>query len=177
MSDDIKGAYGDMICIGAIAGSFGVRGEVRLKSFAAVPEDIAAYGPLTLEDGAAHTVTLTGQTKGGFTARLSDIRTKEQADALRGKRLMIARAALPSLPDDEYYHADLVGLSVYDTGGALLGEVRTVLNHGASDLLEIARPGAPETVLLPFTQASVPTVDLAGGRIVADPPEGLFPDA
>jgi 16S rRNA processing protein RimM len=165
----------DMICIGAVAGSFGVQGEVRLKSFAAIPEDIAAYGPLTPEGGGAdHDVTLTGQTKGGFTARLSDIRTKEEADALRGVRLMVARAKLPSLPDDEYYHADLVGLAVHDTGGVLLGEVKTVLNHGASDLLEIALPGTPETVLLPFTQACVPTVDLAGRRIVADPPEGLF---
>jgi 16S rRNA processing protein RimM len=128
------------------------------------------------DGGAAHTVTLTGQAKGGFTARLSGIVTKEQADALRGKRLMIARDVLPNLPDDEFYHADLVGLAVLDTGGVLLGEVKTVLNHGASDLLEIMRPGTPETVLLPFTQASVPTVDLAGGRIVADPPEGLFPD-
>ncbi|MFD0859711.1 ribosome maturation factor RimM [Roseovarius aquimarinus] len=168
---------GEMICIGAVAGSFGVRGEVRLKSFAAVPEDIAAYGPLTAETGgASFSVTLTGQTKGGFTARLSGIRTKEEADALRGVRLMVARSRLPSLPDDEFYHADLVGLAVHDTGGAPLGKVRSVLNHGASDLLEIAVPGMAETVLLPFTRASVPTVDLAEGRIVADPPEGLFPD-
>ncbi|WP_324753104.1 ribosome maturation factor RimM [Roseovarius sp. Pro17] len=168
----------DMICIGAIAGSFGVRGEVRLKSFAAQPEDIAAYGPLATEDGTqSHTVTLTGQAKNGFTARLSGIRTKEEADALRGTRLFVARAKLPGLPDDEYYHADLVGLDVFDSGGALLGQVKTVLNHGASDLLEIALPGTPETVLLPFTQASVPTVDLAGGRIVADPPDGLMPDS
>ncbi len=167
----------DMICIGAIAGSFGVRGEVRLKSFAAQPEDIAAYGPLATEDGTqSHTVTLAGQAKNGFIARLSGIHTKEEADALRGTRLFVARAKLPGLPDDEYYHADLVGLDVFDTGGALLGQVKTVLNHGASDLLEIALPGTPETVLLPFTQASVPTVDLAGGRIVADPPDGLMPD-
>jgi len=167
----------DMICIGAIAGSFGARGEVRLKSFAAVPEDIAAYGALTPEGGGAdYSVTLTGQTKGGFTARLSGVTTKEEADGLRGVRLMVPRARLPGLPDDEFYHADLVGLAVYDTGGAHLGEVKAVLNHGASDLLEIARPGTPETVLLPFTQLSVPTVDLAGRRIVADPPEGLLRD-
>ncbi len=175
------GEHTGMICIGAVAGSFGVRGEVRLKSFAAVPEDIAAYGALTPEGqtpggGADHTVTLTGQTKGGFTARLSGISTKEEADAMRGVRLMVARSKLPSLPDDEFYHADLVGLAVHDTGGVLLGEVKTVMNHGASDLLEIALPGSPETVLLPFTQMSVPTVDLAGRRIVADPPEGLFSD-
>ena len=166
-----------MICIGAIAGSFGVRGEVRLKSFAAIPEDIASYGPLLPEGGTArHGVTLTGQTKGGFTARLSGIATKEDADALRGTRLMIERTALPSLPDDEFYHADLVGLAVYDAGGVKLGKVEAVHNHGASDLLEVSRAGMSETVLLPFTCAAVPTVDLAGGRIVADPPEGLFAD-
>lgn len=167
----------DMICIGAIAGSFGVRGEVRLKSFTAEPEDITAYGPLSTEDGShSYTVTLTGQASNGFTAQLSGVDNKEQADALRGTRLFVARAKLPNLPDDEFYHADLVGLDVFDTGGKLLGQVKNVLNHGASDLLEIARPGTPETVLLPFTQESVPTVDLAAGRIVADPPEGLMPE-
>ncbi|WP_113911092.1 ribosome maturation factor RimM [Roseovarius dicentrarchi] len=165
----------DLICIGAIAGSFGVRGEVRLKSFAASPEDIAAYGPLTTQDGARRfDVILTGQTKNGFTARLTGIDTKEDADALRGVQLFVPRAVLPGLPDDEYYHADLVGLQVVDTGGAALGVVRAVLNHGAADLLEVSVPGTAETVLLPFTRAAVPTVDLRAGRIVADPPEGLF---
>ncbi len=165
----------DLICIGAIAGSFGVRGEVRLKSFAAQPEDIAAYGTLATEDGTQHfDVTLTGQTKNGFTARLSGIDTKEEADALRGVQLFVPRAVLPGLPDDEYYHTDLVGLNVVDTGGAPLGVVKAVLNHGAADLLELSVPGTAETVLLPFTKAAVPTVDLSARRIVADPPEGLF---
>lgn len=163
------------ICVGAIAGAFGVRGEVRLKSFTAVPEDVADYGPLSTEDGGqSFSVTLTGQTKNGLTARLTGVQTKEQADALRGVRLFVERDVLPSLPDDEFYHADLIGLEVYDTGGTHLGRVAAVLNHGASDLLEIKRPGLKETVLLPFTRAAVPTVDLATGRLVADPPEGLF---
>lgn len=170
MTDDTR------ICIGAIAGAFGVRGEVRLKSFAAVPEDIAAYGPLSSEDGAqTYSVTLTGRTGNALVARLSGIATKEQADALRGLRLHVDRDRLPRLPDDEFYHADLIGLEVVDTGGTALGQVRAVLNHGASDLLEIAVPGQSDTVLLPFTRAAVPTVDLSAGRIVADPPEGLFP--
>ena len=165
---------GDLICIGAIAGSFGVHGEVRLKSFAASPEDIAGYGPLVTEDAQSYAVTLTGQTRNGFTARLTGVTTKEEADALRGVQLFVSRAVLPGLPDDEHYHADLVGLAVVDTGGAPLGTVRAVLNHGAADLLELSVPGTAETVLLPFTRAAVPTVDLAAGRIVADPPEGLF---
>lgn len=165
----------DLICIGAIAGSFGVRGEVRLKSFAAQPEDIASYGQLVTGDGGRQfDVTLTGQTKNGFTARLTGIDTKEDADALRGIQLFVPRTVLPGLPDDEFYHADLIGLDVVDTGGAPLGVVRAVLNHGAADLLELAIPGTAETVLLPFTKAAVPTVDLTARRIVADPPEGLF---
>ena len=78
------------------------------------------------------------------------------------------------MPDDEYYHADLIGLEVRDTGGMLLGKVTAVHNHGASDLLEVMGSGLKTALLLPFTQAIVPTVDLASGRIVVDPPEGLL---
>lgn len=163
------------ICVGALGGAFGVKGEVRLKSFTATPEDIAEYSPLTSEDGArSFEITLTGQLKNGFTARLTGVTSKEAADALRGTRLYAERDQLPHLPDDEYYHADLIGLEVYDTGGTLLGKVKTVLNHGASDILEVQAPGTSATVLLPFTLQAVPTVDLAAGRIIADPPDGLF---
>ena len=81
---------------------------------------------------------------------------------------------MPSLPDDEFYHADLIGLNVLDTGGTELGRVKAVQNHGAGDLLEVQIKGGSSTVLMPFTRAAVPTVDLASGRIIADPPEGLF---
>lgn len=168
----------DLICVGAIGGAFGVHGEVRLKSFTSEPEDIAEYAPVFTEDGSrAFDVVLTGRVKNGLSARMSGIVTKEDADALKGTNLFVPRDRLPSLPDDEFYHADLVGLSVYDTGGALLGEVRSVQNHGASDLLEIDGPGLKTTALLPFTRTAVPTVDLVAGKIVADPPEGLLPDA
>lgn len=163
------------ICVGALGGAFGVQGEVRLKSFTATPEDIADYSPLTSEDGQrSFEITLTGQLKNGFSARLTGVNSKEAADALRGTRLYAERDQLPHLPDDEYYHADLIGLEVYDTGGAHLGQVKTVLNHGASDILEVQVPGTSATVLLPFTLLAVPTVDLAAGRIIADPPDGLF---
>ena len=84
---------------------------------------------------------------------------------------------MPDLPDDEFYHADLIGLTVLDTGGTSLGTVQNVLNHGAGDLLEIKGAELPEPILLPFTQAAVPTVDLKAGRIIADPPDGLLPDS
>ncbi len=165
----------EKICVGAIAGAFGVRGEVRLKSFTAIPKDIASYAPLESEDGTrSFSVKVTRQVKNGLAARLSGITTKEEADALRGTQLFVPRDRLPSLPDDEFYHTDLIGLEVTDTGGAPLGKVLSVINNGADDLLELSAPGQKQTVLLPFTKAVVPTVDLAQGRIVADPPEGLF---
>jgi len=165
------------VCVGAIAGAFGVKGEVRLKSFCADPEAIATYGPLSSEDGSASwEVKLTRAIKNGFAARLKGVATKEAADALRGVRLYAPRDRLPALPDDEFYHADLINLTVLDTGGTELGRVRAVLNHGAGDLLEIYVKGQKQPVLLPFTKAAVPTVDLASGRIVADPPDGLFDD-
>lgn len=167
----------EQVCVGAIAGAFGVKGEVRLKSFCADPEAISDYAPLTTEDGArSFDVTLTGSTKNGFTARLSGLRSKEDADALKGTKLFAPREKLPNLPDDEFYHADLMNLKVFDTGGNEIGTVRAVLNHGASDLLELFIRGASTTVLLPFTAEAVPTVDLTSGRIVIDPPEGILPD-
>ena len=165
----------ERVCLGAIAGAFGVKGEVRLKSFCAVPEDVAAYGPLQTEDGSRYfTVVLDRPIKAGFAARLSGVSSKEQAEALRGTRLYAPRDRLPPLPEDEYYHADLIGMEVRDTGGALLGTVRAIHDHGAGDMLEIGATGHRTTLLLPFTRAAVPTVDLAARRIVADPPEGVL---
>lgn len=162
----------DRICVGAIAGAFGVQGEVRLKSFCTEPTDIAAYGPLTDESGTRRfSLRLTRPIAGGFGARIAGIATKEEADALKGVQLYAARDRLPRLPDDEFYHADLIGLEVRDTGGAILGQVRAVLNHGAGDILDVFGPAGER--LIPFTLAAVPTVDLAAGRIIADLPEGL----
>ncbi|MCE6950024.1 ribosome maturation factor RimM [Cereibacter sphaeroides] len=164
----------DRVCVGSIAGAFGVKGEVRLKSFCAEPTDIASYGALFTEDGSrSFRITLTRPVAGGLGARLSGVATKEEADALRGTGLYADRERLPSLGDDEFYHADLIGLEVRDTGGALIGRVHAVHNHGAGDILEITGGALREPLLLPFTRAVVPTVDLAAGRIVADPPEGL----
>lgn len=165
----------DRVIVGTLGGSFGVKGEVRLKSFCADPAAIADYAPLYTEDGkVVSQLVLTGQLKNGFTARLDAVTTKEEADALRNVALYAERTAMPSLPDDEYYYADLIGLTVLDTGGTVLGTVKNVMDHGAGDLLEIIEPGQSETVLLPFTKAAVPTVDMAAGRIIADPPDGLF---
>lgn len=167
----------DMIEVGAIAGAYGVRGELRVKSYCAVPEDIEIYKPLYSEDRSKQFhLAILRPIKNGFAARIAEVATKEDADALRGVTLWAERDQLPSLPDDEFYHTDLMGLAVYDTGGVLLGTVKTVQNHGADDLLELQLAGTSATTFLPFTKAAVPTVDLTAGRIVADPPLGILPE-
>ena len=166
-----------LICVGAIAGAHGVKGDVRLKSFCAIPEDIALYGPFLTEDGAREFHLKLGKTiKNGFAARVKGVVSREDAEALKGIRLFAPRDRLPDLPDDEYYHSDLIGLAVFDTGGTQIGTVSAIHDHGAGDLLDIRLKGSSQSALLPFTRAAVPTVDLATGRIIIDPPDGVLPD-
>lgn len=165
----------ERICVGVVSGAFGVKGEVRIKSFTSDPAAIGEYSPLASEDGTrSWDITVSRPIKNGFAARMSGVLTKEDGDALKGVELYVPRDRFPDLPDDEFYHADLIGLEVLDTGGAELGRVTAVQNNGADDLLELRVPGKSATVLLPFTKACVPTVDIEAGRLVADPPEGLF---
>jgi 16S rRNA processing protein RimM len=162
----------DRICIGAISGAFGVTGEVRMKSFCSTPSDIASYGPLSNEDGSrSFRITLTKPVTGGFGARIDGISTREAAEALRGTSLFVDRARLPSLPDDEFYHADLIGLDVLDTGGESLGKVIAIHNHGAGDIIEISSTRHKSALLLPFTSVIVPNVDLSAGRLIVDLPD------
>ena len=167
-----RSEHGRLICVGAIAGAFGVGGEVRLKSFCEAPEDICAYGPLVTEDGArAFSVRITRPVKGGFAARLSGVATREEAEALRGTRLCVPRGRLPEPEEEEFYHADLIGLAVVDTRGTSLGRVKAIHDFGAGDVIEIDL-GEGKSVMIPFTRDVVPEIDLGAGRIVADPPEG-----
>ena len=120
----------DKITVGTISGAFGVHGDVRLKSFCADPAAIADYTPLTRKDGTEiTTIVIKGQTKGALIARIDGVTTKEDADALRGMDLLARRDQLPSLPDDEFYHTDLMGLTAFDTGGAELGRVKAVQSN------------------------------------------------
>ncbi len=167
------------ILVGAVAGAFGVKGEVRIKPFTADPEGLFAYAPFTDEHGdVVLRVKAWRPIKDGFAAFVEEAATREDAQALKSLRLHVARDRLPATDDDEFYHADLIGLAVKDLEGRPLGEVRSVQNYGAADLLEIWKtPGVAEIWFLPFTKAAAPHVDLAKGEIVADPPEGLMPEA
>lgn len=166
----------DKVCVGAIVGVHGVQGAVRIKSFTAAPADVAAYGEVSDEGGARRfAVKVLGQARGAVLARLSGIASRDAAEALRGLRLYVPRAALPETKEDEFYHADLIGLPVETREGAPLGTVRAVHNFGAGDILELRDDGGRE-LLLPFSDAVVPNVDIAAGRIVAAPPASMLED-
>src|SRR5579863_779673 len=168
------GTTSKLVCVGVIAGAHGVQGAVRVKSFTADPEDIARYGPLEDESGGQRfSLRLVGSAKGVVIARLAGIADRDRAEGLRGMRLYLPRAALPPTADEEYYHADLIGLAAALADGTALGYVSAVHDFGAGDTLEIERPKGP-AAMVPFTRAIVPIVDLAAGRLVLDPPPGLI---
>ena len=161
-----------LILVGRVAGAFGVKGEVRITSFTADPMALVDYQTLLCEDGSPG-LTLTGGrvAKGGVVARANEIETREQAEAARGLRLYIARDRLPEPEDeDEFYVADLVGLDVVSVAGEPLGQVKSVHDFGAGDLLEIEPPQGPSW-WLPFTREAVPEVSIAARRIVGVKPE------
>ena len=164
------------ICVAAVAGAHGVKGLVRLKPFTEVPEDCVAYGPLSSADGSrTYAVKLMGQVKAMLLARMEGVTDRNQAEALRGTRLYVDRAALPEPEaDDEFYHADLIGLSAMLQDGTVLGRVQAVYDFGAGDTLELTGTADGNTLLVPSTQAIVPKVDIANGRLIVDPPKGLL---
>jgi len=162
--------------MGVVGAPHGVRGATRVKSFTDPPEAIATYGALEDESGMRRfTLRVAGAAKGDgmVIAQLSGVADRDQAEALRGLRLYAPRAALPATAEDEFYHADLVGLAAALEDGTPLGTVIAVHDFGAGDMIEIA-PAKGQPVLVPFTRAAVPVVDIAGGRVVVDPPHGLF---
>jgi 16S rRNA processing protein RimM len=162
--------------MGIVGAPHGVRGAVRIKSFTDDPEAIANYGALEDESGERRlTLRVVGGAKGEgmVIATLSGVTDRDRAEALRGLRLYAPRAALPATAEDEFYHADLVGLAAQLEDGSAFGKIIAVHDFGAGDVIEIARDeGQP--VLVPFTRVAVPVVDIAGGRVVIDPPDGLL---
>jgi 16S rRNA processing protein RimM len=159
------------ICVGAIAGAHGVKGLVKIKSFTEEPDGVAAYGPLSDEAGEReYTLALTGRAKGLIIARIDGVEDRNAAEALRGTRLYVERAALPPTAEEAYYHTDLIGLEAVGMDGAPVGEVKALYNYGAGDVIEIQRRDK-DLLLLPFTKAAVPEVDLEGGRLVVREPE------
>jgi 16S rRNA processing protein RimM len=161
----------DRICVAQIGAAHGIRGEVRLRSFTQDPLAVTAYGPLESEDGTRRfTIEALRPAKDHFVARLSGVADREAAEKLTNLKLYVARDRLPPIEDDEtFYHADLVGLAAVTPEGTALGTVTAVLNFGAGDMIEIRPQGGGEPLMVPFTDANVPEVDIAAGRVVVVP--------
>jgi 16S rRNA processing protein RimM len=162
----------DLILVGRVAGAFGVKGEVRITAFTAEPLSLVDYKTLLREDGSPGLTLMGGRVaKGGVVARAREIETREQAEAARGLQLFIPRALLPPVEDeDEFYVADLIGMSVVSAEGDLLGRVRSVRDFGAGDLLEVAPP-AGDSWWLPFTKDAVPEIRVGERTLVALRPD------
>jgi 16S rRNA processing protein RimM len=166
------------ICLGHISAAHGVRGDVLIKSHTQAPEDITAYGPLHDEAGArAFDIAIKQITAKGIVAHIVGIDDRNAAEALKGTQLFVERTRLPDPEPGEWYQSDLVGLSAFDPEGHLLGRIVAVQDFGAGDLLELRPPTGGETILVPFTHATVPEVDIANGRVVIVAPAGLFGEA
>jgi 16S rRNA processing protein RimM len=164
------------VCVARIGAAHGVRGAVKLWTFTEDPFAVKRYGPLSTKDVARQfEVTDAREAKGHLVATLKGVTTREGAERLNGVELYVAREKLPATEQDQYYHADLIGLAAVTTADQPLGRVVAIHNFGAGDIIEIAPPQGA-TLLLPFTNAVVPTVDLKAGRVVIELPEEIDGD-
>ncbi len=165
----------ERICVAQIGAAHGIRGEVKLKPFTADPLAVAHYGALESEDGTrAFEIESIRPAKGFLVVRFKGIADRSAAEGLRNLSLYVPRERLPAPQSDEFYHADLIGLAAVTADGAEVATVVAVHDFGAGDLLELRAPGRRDTVMLLFTAETVPVVDIAGGRIVIEPPPGLL---
>jgi len=167
----------ELVCVGAITGARGLKGEVRIKSFTADPKGISDYGDVFEENGEkSFKIKITGQAKGQLLARLKGVEDRDAAEALKGTRLYVPKSALPAPEEDEFYFSDLVGLQADLLDGGKLGSIKEVHDFGAGAILEVTG-GEAGIVMVPFTRAVVPEVDLSSGRVVINPPPGLLEPA
>jgi len=165
----------ERICVARIGAAHGIKGEVKLWSFTADPAAVADYGPLESRDGTLRfEIEALRPAKDHLVVRLSGVRDRDAAERLTNVDLYVPRDRLPAPAAEEFYHADLIGLRAEDRDGTALATIVGIHDFGAGDLLELRPPGAANTVLMPFNDTTVPVVDIAGGRIVIDPPQGLF---
>jgi len=157
------------VTLAVIGAPHGVKGELRVKSFAADPMALRDYGTLFAGDGRALEIERVRPSREVLIAKFRGIDDRDSAARLTGLELGVERRALPAPDEDEFYYADLIGLEARDPDGKSLGHVVAVQNFGAGDILEIAPPKRP-SLLVPFTKANVPVIDVAAGRLVIVPP-------
>jgi 16S rRNA processing protein RimM len=162
-----------LVCVARIGAAHGVRGAVKLWTFTEDPFAVRSYGLLSSKDGKRLFEVATARAaKDHLVATFKGVTTRDEAERLNGIELYVAREKLPATDEGEYYHTDLIGLAAVTTAGDALGRVLAIHNFGAGDIIEIARPHGP-TLLLPFTNAVVPSVDLAAGLVVVQLPNEI----
>jgi len=165
------------ICLGAIAGAHGVKGEVKIKTFTQQPQDIGAYGPLETEEGdVTFSIVSSRPDKIGVVATIEGLKDRDDAQRLKGTRLYVRRKALPEVEEETWYHADLVGLKVRGKEDREYGTVIAIHNFGAGDMVEVALSAGGESIFIPFTRQDVPVVDRAHGFMIAEPVEIMAED-
>ena len=161
------------VCVARIGAAHGVRGAVRLWTFTEDPLAVQSYGPLMTKDGARQfEITNLRPAKDHLVATFKGIASRNDAEKLNGIELYVPRERLPATDDGEYYHTDLIGLAAVNAANEPLGRVVAIHNFGAGDIIEIA-PAKGATMLLPFSNAVVPTVDIPGGRVVIELPQEI----
>ena len=159
------------ILLGAIIGAQGLKGEVKVKTFTQTPESLGAYGPLHGEDGRIYKVASARAMKSDVAiVRFDGVADRNAAEALKGVQLFVHRDQLPATDIEEFYHADLIGLSAQDEEGRLIGTVRGIHNFGAGDVIDIERADGGN-LLLPFNREFVPAVEIRNARVVIAVPE------
>ncbi len=164
----------ELICVGAVTGARGIKGDIRIKSFTDDPEAIADYGLLFDKTGTqTFDLSITGQAKGQLVGRIKGTRDRNEAEKLKGLQLFVRRDILPQPDEDEFYFSDLIGLRVEDLEGNAFGTIQSVDNYGAGDVLEIVGVVAGG-LIVPFTKQTVPRVDISEGLVIIDPPDGLL---
>ena len=159
------------VLLAAVIGAQGLKGAVKVKTFTADPEALGAYGALHDSQGRRYEITAFRTAKPGEAVMsFKGVGDRNAAEALKGIELFVARDALPQTDEDEFYHADLIGLEAFDAHGRMVGKVSAIHNFGASDVIAIHRADGDE-VLLAFTRETVPLIDIRGGRIQIAIPE------
>lgn len=160
------------LLMGRIGAAHGIKGEVRITSFTEEPLALKDYGPLSTDKpGLVVEIESARATTNVLVARLKGVTDRNAAEKLNGVELYVDRDRLPPTgDDDDFYHADLIGLEARLSDGTVLGTVTAIPNYGASDLVEVRDDRTGDTFLYPFTKKVVPEVRLADGYIVIDVP-------
>jgi 16S rRNA processing protein RimM len=159
------------VLLAVVTGASGLGGAVRVRAFTTDPQGLARYRRLQTGDGRVLEVTSLKPGRGNDVAlTFAGIADRTSAEALKGTQLFVSRAALPVTEVNEFYHADLMGLPAYDSGNRLVGRVSAIRNFGAGDVIELTRADG-DTIHLAFTRDTVPTIDIAGGRITVAVPQ------